>query len=571
MSFKVLKIGRGASRRVRSCCGTLAVALCMAVVPLSLRAAEFFVATNGCDLADGTAATPWRTIQRAASVAQAGDVVTIRGGIYREWVKPANAGRDGAPIVYQAAKGERVVVTGADPVVGWTKRPDGLWEALVVYDTFGGLNPFTDFITGRWFDPKGRNHFRTRLIQDGRPLKVLGIEMFSGEKGVPKLEKGSAALVPGRGASGMIVAAFARDPNEAVPELVVRPACFYPILPRRDYITLRGISFVNAGPDWGHPRAEQVGVVGTNWSRGWTVEDCEIAGSCAAGLTLGLCANDFDAFWHDKEQPYYLWAKRLSERDWKDVGHHVVRRCRITDCGQAGICGAYGGAFSTIEDCDISYCYWKKPYRGEEMGCIKLHAAIDVTIARCRLHHSNYYGIWLDWMAQGTRIVGNRMWANKYDFFFEVDHGPILVEGNDLLSGGVLRACSQGAAFVGNRMRGTYKYHNDKRRTPTFKPHSVTLDLLDVGCGQGAFIFINNILGNDPKFAKEAHKSRYEDNWMVPADCWKVDEATGECVITPPAGLKKPDFKPVDAKRLGKPIFVGQEYPAPSVCLPKMP
>lgn len=99
MSFKVLKIGRGAPRRVRSCCGTLAVALCMAVAPLSLQAAEFFVATNGCDLADGSAAKPWRTIQRAASVAQAGDVVTIRGGIYREWVKPANAGRDGAPIV----------------------------------------------------------------------------------------------------------------------------------------------------------------------------------------------------------------------------------------------------------------------------------------------------------------------------------------------------------------------------------------------------------------------------------------------------------------------------------------
>lgn len=83
------------------------------------------------------------------------------------------------------------------------------------------------------------------------------------------------------------VAAFARAPNEAVPELVVRPACFYPVLQRRDFITLRGISFVNAGPDWAYPRAEQVGVVGTNWSRGWTVEDCEIAGSSCAGFQAG--------------------------------------------------------------------------------------------------------------------------------------------------------------------------------------------------------------------------------------------------------------------------------------------
>ena len=89
------------------------------------------MATNGDDAADGSAAKPWRTIGRAALVAAAGDVVTIRGGVYREWVKPVNAGREDAPIVYRAAKGEKVVVTGADPVRGWTKRPDGLWETLL--------------------------------------------------------------------------------------------------------------------------------------------------------------------------------------------------------------------------------------------------------------------------------------------------------------------------------------------------------------------------------------------------------------------------------------------------------
>ncbi len=100
------------------------------------------------------------------------------------------------------------------------------------------------------------------------------------------------------------------------------------------------------------------------------------------------------------------------------------------------------------------------------------------------------------------------------------------MEGNDLLSDVALFACSQSAAFVGNRIRGDFRYRNDKRRTSIFKPNSVTLDSFDtVVCGQGAFIFINNILGNDPRFEKEAHKSRYEDNWMIPAANWKVDEA----------------------------------------------
>ena len=677
----------------------LAAALCCA----GANAAEYFVATDGRDDGDGSAAKPWRTIQRAADVAVAGDVVTIRGGTYREWVKPANAGREGAPIVYRAAKGEKVLVTGADPVRGWKKRHDGLWTARVNYDSFGGMNPFTDFISGDWFGDGGRKRFRTRLIQDGRPLELHTRDLIHGHGGAANRAlvniagiTSGARTVPGDSAAakspnvkpghptqwgmelgwiydkstilykgfdlstpaarrlkihfssmmflalieicdaaspekplatvrppltgdwrkystvevtlpdsaagvkdlllrvrdadvvgrplglaglvkpgnavmiqgmvyGTIVAAFEKDPNVSIPELIVRPACFYPVVEHRDHITLRGIAFANAGPNWAPPTSEQTAIVGTNWSRGWTIEDCEVYGTECSGITLGKYGDEFDNV-GPTAQNYHNTIMRCVSNGLDRVGRHLVRRCRVTDCGQAGICGSLGAVFSTIDDCDISYCHWKKPYGGAEMAGIKIHAAVDFTISNCRIHHcGDIGGIWLDWMAQGARVVGNRMWANKRDLFFEVDHGPILVEGNDLLSDMALMAYSQGAAFVGNRMRGKYHYHNDKRRTPIFKPHSVTIDSLDeVECGQGAFVFINNVLGNDPRFAKEAHKSRYEDNWMVPEACWKVDEATGECTIAPPADSKKPEFRPVDAKRLGKPPFVDQEYPSPS-------
>ena len=170
----------------------------LAACALSANAAEYFIAADGCDKADGSAAKPWRTIQRAADVAKAGDTVTIRGGTYREWVKPANAGRAGAPITYQAAKGEKVVVTGADPVGngergtgngergmgnGWKKRQDGLWTTRIRYDSFGGLNPFTDFIYGDWFSSGGRQRFRTRLIQDGKPLELHTRDLILGHGG----------------------------------------------------------------------------------------------------------------------------------------------------------------------------------------------------------------------------------------------------------------------------------------------------------------------------------------------------------------------------------------------------
>lgn len=51
-------------------------------------AADHHVATNGDDAeGSGTAAAPWRTIGRALSAAEAGDVIVLHGGVYREAVR----------------------------------------------------------------------------------------------------------------------------------------------------------------------------------------------------------------------------------------------------------------------------------------------------------------------------------------------------------------------------------------------------------------------------------------------------------------------------------------------------
>ena len=663
----------------------VSVAACV-LAPSVVTAREYFVATNGSDAAEGSAARPWRTIQRAADIAVAGDVVTIRGGTYREWVKPVNAGREGAPITYQAAKGEKVVVTGADPVTGWTRRPDGLWQATVRYDSFRGMNPFTDNIFGDWFDARGGYHLRSWMIQDGKALTthsvrhfwdqnahgrrpVVNVEaIFAGSRKLPGLGRrregeasvrvdlstkesrtltfrtssekldavlmvfdkaapkellarvslpatggwdkftdvkvtlpdsaanvkelilafwfgghsykydaaakllppGHVALIPGM-VTGRIIAAFEQDPNVCVPELVTRPACFYPIETHRDYITLRGIAFLNAAPNWGTANGEQVGVVGTNWSRGWVIEDCEVSGSSCDGITLGKFGDEYD-----NSGPflycYYDTIKRAASNGWERVGHHVIRRCKVSECGQTGIHSSLGAAFSVIEDCEIFHCNWQKPFFGCDQAGLKLLCSVDVTIRGNRIHHNGgWAGIWLDWMAQGTRVAGNRLWANTRDLFVEVDHGPVLVEGNDFLSPVALMTFSHNLAFVGNRMVGRYVMTNERRCTPVFKPHSVTLESInDVPCGNGAFVFINNILAKDPHNPKNLFPSRYEDNWMVPAECWKIDDVTGEIKITPPVGSKPPAFKPVDVKRLGKPWFVEQEFPAPTSHNPKL-
>src|SRR4051794_1693737 len=107
------------------------------------------VATTGSDDADGTAEQPFRTINRAATVARPGDTVMVHGGEYREWVKPRRGGlSDARRITYEAAPDEHVVIKGSERVTGWV--PDGgtVWKAVVPNTVFGDFNPFAEEVAG---------------------------------------------------------------------------------------------------------------------------------------------------------------------------------------------------------------------------------------------------------------------------------------------------------------------------------------------------------------------------------------------------------------------------------------
>ena len=74
----------------------------------TIHAAELHVALQGNDANPGTRAAPLRTIQRAATLAQPGDVVTVHEGVYRERINPPRGGEsDAKRIVYQAAPARR--------------------------------------------------------------------------------------------------------------------------------------------------------------------------------------------------------------------------------------------------------------------------------------------------------------------------------------------------------------------------------------------------------------------------------------------------------------------------------
>jgi hypothetical protein len=89
-----------------------------------------------------------------------------------------------------------------------------------------------------------------------------------------------------------------------------------------------------------------------------------------------------------------------------------------------------GAAFSVIENNHIYNIWTKRQFSGAEIGGIKFHAAIDTKIEKNRIHDTGR-GLWLDWMAQGTRVSKNLMYNNDLeDLFMEVNHGPTLVDNN---------------------------------------------------------------------------------------------------------------------------------------------
>jgi parallel beta-helix repeat protein len=98
---------------------------------LPASAATYHVAATGSDAGAGTEAAPFASIQHCAIVAQPGDTCRAHAGTYRETVIPPRSGTANAPIRFEAAPGECVTVSGADPLVAtWTAPASGsIWSA----------------------------------------------------------------------------------------------------------------------------------------------------------------------------------------------------------------------------------------------------------------------------------------------------------------------------------------------------------------------------------------------------------------------------------------------------------
>jgi len=495
----------------------LTLVLLSVICSVNASAKELHVSKKGNDNNDGSLSSPFLTISAAATVAHPGDVVIVHEGIYRERITPPRGGdSDTQRIIYQAAEGEKAEIRGSELITGWKRFKGNTWKVSIPNTFFGNYNPYTDIIEGDWFTDHGRIHHTGEVYLNGNSgyesstlqgvIKPEPVEWEdkTGENSIPWFTETDEE-------DTHIYANFNKwNPNKELVEINVRECCFYPAEPGINYITVSGFHLSQAATQWAPPTAEQIGLIGTHWSKGWVIENNVISHSKCTGITLGKDRKTGQNVWSnnplkDGATHYNEVIFRALRNGWskENIGSHIVRNNTIFGCEQAGIVGSLGAAFSQISNNHIYNTWMKRLFSGAEMAGIKIHASIDMIIEKNHIHNTGR-GIWIDWMAQGTRISGNLFYNNStQDLFSEVNHGPYLVDNNIFLSENSFLDVSEGGAFVHNLFAGTIEVFQELSRfTPYHFPHSTDVaGLRNIYGGDNRFynnIFVKQDAENEP-------------------------------------------------------------------------
>ncbi len=459
---------------------------------ISAFAAEFHVSLQGSDLNSGSPEKPLRSIQAAAERAQPGDIITVHAGVYRERVSPPRGGvSPQKPITYQAAPGERALIKGSEVITNWAKTQNDVWKVTLPNEFFGKFNPYSDLIHGDWFDPRGREHHTGAVYLNGEWLMEAPTRdalQATGKIGLWFAEVNTNETTIWAQFPGV-------NPNKELVEINVRRTVFYPGRSGINYITVRGFTLTQAATPWAPPTAEQIGLIGTHWSKGWIIESNTVTYSTCSGIALGKYGDEWDNTSANTAEGYVKTIERALANGWnkETIGHHIVRNNMIAHCEQAGIVGSLGAAFSSVTGNEIHDIHVRGRFSGAEMAGIKFHAAIDTTIQGNHIYRT-CRGLWLDWMAQGTRVTANLLHQNaSEDLFVEVNHGPFLADNNLFLSTVSLLDVSEGGSYAHNLFAGRIISHPEpNRQTPYHPPHTTAVaGLLKIRGGDNRFF--NNI------------------------------------------------------------------------------
>jgi len=352
---------------------------------------------------DGSENAPFRTIGRAAALAEPGTRVRIHAGLYRECVKPARGGTDPEHMISYEAFGDGEVVVSASeevkdfsPSEGWMLSRDfgakpeteaKVWLHCLDPDMFRGYNPFcaVNILHDRLFIEYDKTDMTTYLNRrgcvfcDGKPLKQVPLYNGLGRED-------NTYWVEANGQKVHFRLPGDADPKDHRIEVTVREQCFAPDKEFLNYIRVKGLVCAHAAT--GAP-VPQRGSISAHRGHHWIIEDCTVDWSNGVGIDVG------HECWHHTHTP------------GETVGWSVVRNCRIRDAGVCGIAGMFAERM-LIEGNVIEGTGWQKMELSWEAGAIKLHNSVNGLI-RNNVFRNTFRAdhLWLDCGNVNNRIAGN--------------------------------------------------------------------------------------------------------------------------------------------------------------------
>ena len=385
----------------------------------------------------GTSDRPFKTIGKAAALAQPGDVILVHAGIYREWVAPARGGEEGRPITYIGAPNEQVVVRGSEiytnvwqPVTG---HP-GVFSSVVPAGFFtAGFNPFKIV-----YNESRGGGTQGQVFIDGREMieakKQVKTDPATRKRIVEKSQKEAMYELAGTWSTsgGDTIYVHLPEGSKSIDKLLVefsvRRHLFAPVRRSQNYINLKGFIFEHCANDVSFP---QVGAVSCRSGQNWIIENNVIRKIKTIGLDFG--AEDENPWLLPDilpEDRYYVGRHHdiftLAER--RIAGRHLILNNIVSDCGQCGLAGLFSDG-SVIMGNIVERCGGVIP--GFESGGIKVHGLMGGTVEGNLVRDNESWGIWLDCGYIGSRVTRNIAVNNKISgIFFECSNGPGLIDNN---------------------------------------------------------------------------------------------------------------------------------------------
>ena len=410
---------------------------------LSAAAETLHVDPKGDDQGDGSEAKPFRTIQHAADLAQAGDTVLVAPGIYRERIAPPRGGKEGTPITFRSSVKHGAIVRGSDSwMPQWRKVSPGLYAGKVDEAMFtdtahrDSANPFRVPSSSTPYGREGKPEAEREYPKSDKNLSFsLGQVFVDDECYVqePDLAKHKRLAKSWRYADGELTIRFADDiPARHKVELTTKRRLFAPHKRQLAHIIVEDFVFERCGNQYPtnfwekeNPEWQQAGMVGTRSGKDWIIRGNVIRFANGIGLDLGNEGAEL--------------ADLETGENGRAIGArgHLVEGNVISDNGAAGT-ASYNAPYLTIRGNVVernNRLLFTGKKRWESAG-IKLHHPSH-SIIEGNLVRDNYvqWGIWLDGGAgEGTVIRNNVCVRQGVGIDFEIgDAKPAVVEGNILI------------------------------------------------------------------------------------------------------------------------------------------